>query len=139
MNRRSTLHTPFNGSTTGLSGISISCSLTCFLFVCLFLPVYITYSPRTMCPRGLTFTWWGCCGLCFLHKPSELAHFVYFVLMSVSVFMALSTVLYSINSPDNSQFSYSVLPILFLTFSALSAIYLFMKVSLSPDVIPCVY
>lgn len=38
MNRRSTLHTPFNGSTTGLSCISISCSLTCFLFVCLFLP-----------------------------------------------------------------------------------------------------
>ena len=25
-------------------------------------------------PRGLTFTWWGCCGLCFWHKPTELAH-----------------------------------------------------------------
>ena len=25
-------------------------------------------------PRGLTFSWWGCCGLCFRHKPTELAH-----------------------------------------------------------------
>ena len=25
-------------------------------------------------PRGLTFTWWGCCGLCQKHKPTELAH-----------------------------------------------------------------
>ena len=25
-------------------------------------------------PRGLTFTWWGCCGLYLLHKPAELAH-----------------------------------------------------------------
>ena len=25
-------------------------------------------------PNELTFTWWGCCGLCFWHKPTELAH-----------------------------------------------------------------
>ena len=25
-------------------------------------------------PRGLTFTWWGCCGWCFWHKPTEIAH-----------------------------------------------------------------
>ena len=25
-------------------------------------------------PCGLTFTWWGCCGVCFWHKPTELAH-----------------------------------------------------------------
>ena len=25
-------------------------------------------------PRGLTFTWWGCRGLCERHKPAELAH-----------------------------------------------------------------
>ena len=34
-------------------------------------------------PRGLTFTWWGCFGLCFWHKPTELAYsffFVYFCL-----------------------------------------------------------
>ena len=25
-------------------------------------------------PRGLTFTWWGCHGLCLRHKLNELAH-----------------------------------------------------------------
>ena len=29
-------------------------------------------------PRGLTFTWWGCCSLCFWHKPVELAHSLLF-------------------------------------------------------------
>ena len=38
--------------------------------------------------------------------------FFYSVLASISVFMALSTVLYSINSPDSSPFSDSVLPVL---------------------------
>ena len=61
------------------------------------------------------------------------------VLAPVSVFMALSTVFHSINSPDNSQFSHSVLLVLSLPYSilVLSTIYLFMKVSLSPDVILC--
>ena len=36
------------------------------------------------------------------------------VLVSRSVFMALSTVFHSINSPDNSPVSHSVLPVLFL-------------------------
>ena len=26
------------------------------------------------CPRRLSFTWWGCCGLCFWHTLSKLAH-----------------------------------------------------------------
>ena len=39
---------------------------------------------------------------------------LYSVLMSVSVFMALSTVFHSINSPNNSLLSHSVLPVLFL-------------------------
>ena len=55
------------------------------------------------CPRGLTFSWWGCYGLCLRHKPIELAHSLYSVL--VSDFMALSTVFHSINSPDNSALS----------------------------------
>ena len=37
-------------------------------------------------------------------------------LVSISVFMALSTVFHSINSPDDSPFSYSVLPVLFLPY-----------------------
>ena len=36
------------------------------------------------------------------------------VAVSVCIFMALSTVFHSINSPDNSPFSYSVLPVLSL-------------------------
>ena len=40
----------------------------------------------------------------------------YSVLVSISVFIALSTVFYSINSPDNSPFSHSVLPVLSLPY-----------------------
>ena len=40
----------------------------------------------------------------------------YSVLESVSVFMALSTVFHSINSPDNSPLSHSVLPVLILPY-----------------------
>ena len=39
----------------------------------------------------------------------------YSVLVSVSVLMALSTVFHSINSPDNSPLSHSVLLVLFLS------------------------
>ena len=38
----------------------------------------------------------------------------YSVLVFISVFMALSTIFHYINSPDNSPFSYSVLPVLIL-------------------------
>ena len=40
----------------------------------------------------------------------------YSVLVSISVFMALSTVFHSINSPDNSPFFHSVLPVLSLPY-----------------------
>ena len=40
----------------------------------------------------------------------------YFVLVSVSVFMALSTVFHARNSPNNSPFSHSVLPVLSLPY-----------------------
>ena len=40
----------------------------------------------------------------------------YSVLVSISVLMALSTVLHSINSPDNSPFSHSVVPVLSLRY-----------------------
>ena len=41
---------------------------------------------------------------------------IYSVLVSVSVFMALSIVFHSINSPNNSPLSHSVLPVLFLPY-----------------------
>ena len=40
----------------------------------------------------------------------------YAVLVSVSVFMALSTVFHSINSPNNSSLSHRVLLVLFLPY-----------------------
>ena len=53
-----------------------------------------------------------------ISKPSLPTPF-HSVLVSVSVFMALSTVFHSINSPDNSPLSHSVLPILFLPYWSL--------------------
>ena len=48
-----------------------------------------------------------------INQPSLPAP-LYFVLVSISVFMTLSTVFRPLNSPDNSPFSDSVLPVLFL-------------------------
>ena len=44
-----------------------------------------------------------------INQPS-LPTSIYSVLVSISVFMALSTVFHSMNSPDNSPLSQSVLP-----------------------------
>ena len=48
-----------------------------------------------------------------INQPSLPTPF-YSVLVSISVFMALSTAFHSINSPDSSPLSHSVLPALFL-------------------------
>ena len=50
-----------------------------------------------------------------INQPSLPTHFKS-VFVSVSVFMALSTEFHSINSPDNSPFSYSILPVLSLPY-----------------------
>ena len=68
-------------------------------------PTLISVSWPTVSPLRLTFTWWGCCGLCQGHKPVEFAHPFFSVLVSISVFMALSTVFHFINSPDTLCFS----------------------------------
>ena len=74
--------------------------------------------------------------VCDINEPGMPAPF-YSALASISVFMALSTVFHSINSPENSPLSHSVLPVLFVPFLVLSTIYLFLKVSFSPNIIPC--
>ena len=51
-----------------------------------------------------------------------------------SLSMALSTVFHSINSPENSPFSHSVLPVLSLPYWSFQ-LCLFMKVSFSPGII----
>ena len=50
-----------------------------------------------------------------INKPSLPTSF-YSVLVSISFFMALSTVFHSTNSPNNSRLSHSVLPVLFLPY-----------------------
>ena len=72
-----------------------------------------------------------------INQPSLPTPF-YSVLVSIFVFMALSTAFHSINFPDNSSHSDSVLPVLFLPYWYFQ-LYLFMKVSLSPDIILCGY
>ena len=61
----------------------------------------------------------------------------YSVLVSFSVFMALSTVFHSIYSLDNCPLSHFVLPVLFLPCWTFQLYIPFIKVSLSPDIILC--
>ena len=49
-------------------------------------------------------------------NPPSLPAPCYSALVSVSAFMALSTVFHSINSPNNSLLAHSVLPVLFLPY-----------------------
>ena len=66
-------------------------------------------------------------------------HFFYSVLMSISIFLTLSTVFDSIYSSDNSSLSHSVLPVLFLPYWSLQLCNLFMIISLngfSSNIIP---
>ena len=90
-------------------------------------------------PHGLTLTWWGCYGLYFWHKPTELAHSflfcscVYFCLygpFNCISFHKFSRQL-SVFWPRSSGLI-SALPVL-------STIYLFMKVSFSSNIIPSVW
>ena len=65
-----------------------------------------------------------------INQPSLPTPF-YSVLVSISVFRALSTVFHSIHSPDNSQFFYSVLLVLYLSvILVLSNIYISLYESL---------
>ena len=53
--------------------------------------------------------------VCDINQPS-LPTPLYSILVSISVFMAFSTVFHSINSPENSPFSHSVLQVLSLPY-----------------------
>ena len=98
------------------------------------LPNHARHSPR---PHGLTFIWWGCCSLCLWHKPAELAH----------SFLFCSCVCFCLCGPFNCisfhKFSRKLSTFSLCSSSLISAllvfstIYLFMKVSLSSDIILC--
>ena len=87
---------------------------------------------------------WGPCGLNFsggdvaiyvfnINQPSLPTSF-YSVLVSVSNFMALSAVFRSINSPNSA---FSLFSSGLISASLSFQLYIFMKVSLSPDIILC--
>ena len=61
----------------------------------------------------------------------------YSVLVSVSVFMVFSTVFHFTNPPDNSPLSRFFSSGLNSASLVLSTVYLFMEVSLGPDIILC--
>ena len=94
-------------------------------------------SPPPPCPRGLTFTWWGCCGSCQRHKPIELVHSFLFC------FCVYSCLHDPFNCISFHEFSRQLSAFLLCSSGLISAllvlstIHLFMKVSLSPDIILC--
>ena len=85
--------------------------------------------PNTR-PRGLTFTWWGCYGLCRRQKSTKLAHSLLFCSCVCFCLYGPSTVFHSINSLDNSPLSYSVLLVLFLPYWSFQ---LYISLSKSPS------
>ena len=119
---------------------TLACTRTTFTFLrdCLwFVPVFVDcHPPGASSPRGLTFTWWGCCGLRLGHKPTELGH----------SFLFCSCVCFSLYDPFNCisfHKFFRQLSVFLLCSSdlnsallVLSTIYLFLKVSLSLDIIP---
>ena len=36
--------------------------------------VFVYQIIPLFCPRGLSFTWWGCCSLCLWHNPTDQTH-----------------------------------------------------------------
>ena len=80
--------------------------------------VVLTLSDPVLSCRG-SIELWGSklsfSSLCDINQSSLLTPF-YSVLVSVCVFIALSTVFHSIRSPNNSPLSHSVLPVLFLPY-----------------------
>ena len=85
-------------------------------------------SPRFL----LTFTWWGCYGLSFWHKPTELAHSFLFISCVCFCLYGPFNCISSINSPDNSPLSHCSSGLISAVLVK-SIMYLCMKVSFNPD------
>ena len=69
-----------------------------------------------VCPRRLTFTCWECYDLCQRHKPTKPAHSSLFCSCVYFCLLGLFNCIYTTNSPDDPQFSHSVLPVLALPY-----------------------
>ena len=92
--------------------------------------------PLQQHPCGLTFTWWGCCGLCQRHTPTKLAHYLSCSCVYFCLYGPFNCISFHKLSWQLSAFSFCSSS-LNSAFLVVSAKYLFMKVSLSPDRILC--
>ena len=99
----------------------------------------VTSSSSIKALHGPTFTWWGCSGdvVVYAFDTNQLSLPIpfYSVFVSVSVYMALSTVFHSI-LPSTLPLSQSVLSVFFLSYCPFNYIFL-LKVSFSPGIILC--
>ena len=95
------------------------------------------YSPppsSSFRPRGLTFTWWGCCGLSLWLKQNRACPLLFIL------FLCLFLSLWPFNCISFHKFSRPLSAFslcssgLISALLILSIIYLFMKVSVSPDI-----
>ena len=98
--------------------------------------VVVTVMLFVISSRGLTFTLWGCCGLSQRYKPTELAHSFFFSFCSWVYFCLCGP--FNCVSFHNffrllSVFSFCSSGLI-SALSVLSTIYLFTKVSFSPDI-----
>ena len=85
--------------------------------------------------RGLTFTWWGCYGLCLWHKLTELAQsFLFCSCVYFCRYDPFNCIPFHKFSQQLSVFSLCSSGLI-SDFLVLSTIYLFMKVSFSSDII----
>ena len=94
----------------------------------LFKTMYLALSPH-----GLTFKRWECCSLCLWHKPTELAH-SFLVCSCVCLYGPLNWIsFHKFSWHLFAQFIWSY----FCFIGPFNYTYLFVKVSLSPDIILC--
>ena len=88
-------------------------------------------------PRGLTFTWWGCYGLCFRHKLSELVQsFLFCSYVCLCLYGPFNCISFHKFSRQFSAFSLCSASLISVSLD-LSTICLCMKASSSPDIILC--
>ena len=102
---------------SGTPGLSFDFTLLSpFLFFCLVLLLFLSHPffffPLPV-PRGSP-SHGGDVVVYVFDKPTKLAHSFLFCSCDFFCLMVLSAVLHSINSPNNSPLSHSVLPVLFL-------------------------
>ena len=87
-------------------------------------------------PCGLTFSWWECYGLRARHKLTELAHSLFCSCVWFCLYGPFNCISFHKFSRQLSDFSLCSSGLI-SALLALLIMYLFMKVSLSPDIILC--